>query len=323
MSLHTLAIGSGGVKVFCQLGACKAFFERILDMEEIGIYVGCSIGSVLSTLLACGYTPTEIFSEFLSANVEGLLQMGNMEDMIKHVGVFDHEPIKEYMKELIGRKLHNGDVNFQSFSELTGRDIYILAVNTDQTEKIIFSRKTTPHTPVIEAIIASCSIPFLIQGSEMENSIVIDGAAMDPIGLDIAMRVSRPGGKIYAMFFSGERVAEKILSIYIPERAVMEEILRYWGRTDILKSPEGGKSTLDKILRQGRKVYKCFTEALLENYIFRNVLENQISPEPRDIHLIPLPTFDIVLFSSPEMKVHMYYTGVDTIVGMHKQKYLL
>lgn len=322
--MHTLAIGAGGVKVFCQLGACKAFFERVLEMEEIETYVGCSIGSVLSVLLACGYTPTEIFSEFLSANVEGLLQMGNVEDMIKHIGFFDQEPIKEYMKSLIERKLRNGDVTFETFREITGRDVYILAVNTEQTEKIIFSRKTTPDVPMIEAIIASCSIPFVIQGTEIENSIVVDGAAMDPIGLDIAMRVSQPGGRIYAMFFSGRGVAEKILSIYVPERSSREGILRYWGRTDILRtnSGEGGRSTLDKILRQGRKVYKCFTESLLENYIFRNILENQISESPREIHLIPLPTFDITLFSSPEMKVHMYYTGVDTINELCIQKYL-
>lgn len=320
--MNTLVIGAGGVKVFCQLGACKALFEKILIIEEIETYVGCSIGSVLSVLLACGYSPTEIFSEFLSANVEGLLQMGKVEDMIRYAGVFDHEPIKEYMIQLIRKKLRNGYVDFQTFRELTGRDVYILAVNTDQTEKIIFGRKTTPNVPVIEAIVASCSIPFVIQGTEMENSIVVDGAAMDPIGLDVAMQVSQPGAKIYAMFFSGHVVAEKILSIYITDSLVIAEILRYWDRTNSTRSREGGKNTLDKLLRQGRKVYKCFTEALLENYIFRNILENQISPRPREIHLIPLPLFDMVLFSSPEMKVHMYYTGVDTILGMYNQKYL-
>jgi hypothetical protein len=240
---------------------------------------------------------------------------------------------------MIEKKLTNGVLGFREFYEVTGRDLYIIAVNTDQTEKIIFCRKTTPETPVIEGIIASCSIPFVIQGTELENSIVVDGAAMDPVGLDVAIRVSQEGGRIYCMFFCGRGNAEKFLSLTSHQPILYQGLLGYWGRsleqipgrTDILSSVEkkefraksGGRlSTFDGLLTQGKKVFRCFIESLLENYIFRHILENQISESPRKIRLIPLPTFNVTLFASPEMKVHMYYTGVDVLESMIKEKYL-
>lgn len=306
------------------MGACKVLGDHIRGLDTFGTYVGCSIGSVLAVLFACGYTPTEIFSEGLATNIEGLLQVGNVEDMIRHMGFFDQAPIREYMKTLIEKKVDIPDLGFQKFYEVTGKDLYIVAVNPEQTEKIVFGRSTTPEVPVLEGIIASCSIPFVIQGTDFGSAIVVDGAVMDPLGLDVAVKISPAGGNLYVMFFCGPRLADKFLSLRISERGVRENILTYWGRTDILSpSVKRDSSTLEKLLFRGRSVYKCMSEALLENYLFRIILENQFGTErPRNIHLLPLPIFDITLFSSPEMKVHMYYTGVDVLSTMVKEKYL-
>lgn len=318
--MDTLVLGSGGIKGFCQLGACKAFFEGVVSIEDINVFVGCSVGSILSVMLACGYTPTELLGDFLTMDVEGLLRIGNLEDMIKHAGVFDQEPIRRYLRASVAKKLTNGDLGFREFYEVTGRDLYIVGVNTDQTEKIVFCRKNTPETPVIEGIVASCSIPFVIQGTELENSIVVDGAAMDPVGLDVAIRVSPEGGRIYCIFFCGRGNAEKFLSLASHPSIRYQGLLGFWGRS--LEQTPPGPSTLDALFTRGKKVFRCFIESLLENYIFRHILENQFSELPRKIRLIPLPAFHVSLFASPEMKVHMYYTGVDILEAMIDQKYL-
>jgi hypothetical protein len=65
-------------------------------------------------------------------------------------------------------------------------------------------------------------------------------------------------------------------------------------------------------------------EAMMENYIFRYVLENRMAPPEsrKTIRLLPMPNFESTIFSSPEMKIHMYFTGTDVIKAMIKEKYL-
>lgn len=321
--MNSLVVGSGGIKGFCYLGACKVLLEMV--QEDIDVYIGCSIGAFVTTLLASGYTPTELFSEFLSSGFEDMVQWGTLDDMIKRMGLFDKAPMEEYLQQLLERKLEGRNITYSKFFEMTGKDLYTIAVDTERMEKVVFGKDTHPDTSVVTGVVASCSIPFIIQSTVLGKSMFVDGAAMDPLGLETALAVSEPGGKIYALFFTGTPLATTILSPpRMPSEGSVGEILEYWKRLDVL-TPVYRKDavhSIDRILQQGKRVFRCFMESLMENYVFRYILENQAKDSPRDIVLIPLPNFDLDVLCSPEMKVHMYYTGVDVVSAMAAQKYL-
>ena len=58
-----LVLSGGETKGLAQLGALHYFWENgQLDHQSITHYAGASVGSLISLLLVCGYTPFEIWT---------------------------------------------------------------------------------------------------------------------------------------------------------------------------------------------------------------------------------------------------------------------
>jgi predicted acylesterase/phospholipase RssA len=308
--MNTLIIGSGGVKGFCYLGACKAL-DDLVGLETMGRIVGCSIGSMIGVLLCVGYNPKEIFREFLTVNFEEMLVPGDLKSIIEGVGVFENTKMRDLIWELIRKRIETTTLTFHELYEKTGREFYVVATDMDHMESRVFSPKTTPDTSVVEAVVASCSIPFVVQGCVVDGSFTVDGASVDPVGLEYALE--NPSGIVYCMFFANRPFAEKISEI-----AGIPDVMKMWGDwavESVYRKP------FDKILGVGAKLIQCFTEALTENYILRCVYQNRLSPHPTTIRLIPLPNTGNMLFCDSETKVRMYFTGEDVIESL-PEKYL-
>ena len=60
-----LALGGGGARGIAHIGAIKAFEELGISPQTFG---GSSVGSIIATLLAVGYTGEEIKQIFLKIN---------------------------------------------------------------------------------------------------------------------------------------------------------------------------------------------------------------------------------------------------------------
>lgn len=322
---HTLVLGSGGIKGFCYLGACKELDESLIKIRRFGGIVGCSIGSLIGVLIASGYTPIEIFREFLTTEFDDMLQPGSIDDMIDKGGLFDNSQMKKFLESLVEQKLGRGDLNYREFYETTGVMFHTITTDVENSEVRVLNYHLTPEYSVVEGVIASCSIPFIIQGTVFGDGIIVDGASMDPLGLKIALEYARPGGVITCMFFANRTLSERIFQLY-PECGGMEEVYEYWHRMEMLEpiKRRTAETSINRILTHGKKVFRCFMEAMMENYIFRYVLENRMAPPEsrKTIRLLPMPNFESTIFSSPEMKIHMYFTGTDVIKAMIKEKYL-
>jgi predicted acylesterase/phospholipase RssA len=309
--MDTLVIGSGGVKGFCHLGACKELDEKI-GLGGMGRIIGCSIGSMIGVLLCAGYNPKEIFREFLTINFEEMLVPGDFRTMLDRVGVFNNSNMRTLISDLVERKLGVRDYTFSEFHRLTGREFYVITTDTDHAEVRVFGTRESPAASVIDSVIASCSIPFVIQGAVIDGNFIVDGGSMDPMGLEYALQHSV--GDIYCMFFAVRGFAERVARYEgIPE------ILAKW---DEVTSGGRGSLPVEKVLGVGAKLIQCFTESLAENYVFRCIYQNKLSAYPKHVHLIPLPNFGNMLFCDSEMKVKMYFTGADVIKSI-PERYLL
>ena len=63
-----LALAGGGVKGASHIGVIKALQENGIEIDCVG---GTSIGSIVSSLFAMGYTTEEIIQIFFENNNEG------------------------------------------------------------------------------------------------------------------------------------------------------------------------------------------------------------------------------------------------------------
>jgi predicted acylesterase/phospholipase RssA len=314
----TLVLGSGGIKGFAFLGVCKVLEERGL-LTTVKNYIGCSIGSIICFLLACGLTCSELLGEFINKDFEDILKDGLViEDMISKMGVFNKNTLRKFINEIIAKKMGVEDaekLTFKDLSELTDKNFYCVTTDLDGYSTKVYGPQMTPEEQCIEAVLASCSIPFIFQGTEIPNGFLVDGAITDPVGLRIAFQVSQNRSNIYCSFFTFKPLAIQILDKMLGR--VSERMEGVWDSVadkyppplEHSKAKESG--IIVNILSHGHRLYQSITESLVENYIFRHIFENELSGNPRKLILIPLPNFNANVSATPESKVHMYFSGGD------------
>jgi hypothetical protein len=315
----TLSIGSGGMKGFSYLGLCK-FLERQGVLLSIGVYVGCSVGSLICLALLCGCLVSDLLKEFLTKGFEELVEQSTLEEMICRVGFYDKKKLKEYLIKFINLHLNITDgeaLTFEQLKELTGKELYTISANIDTYELKVYGPKPTPNDICVDAVVASCSIPFVFQGTEIPEGFLVDGALMDPVGLKTAFRYSRPGARIFSSFFSFKPTSISILRTLQHKAFDEESVAAFWDRADQyypqppLHNQASGSGFVTNLLSHGQRLYRSFMESLVENYVYRHVYENQLNDIPYLLRLFPLPNLNAGLYTTAEAKVQMYFTGLD------------
>ena len=318
-SYDTLSIGSGGMKGFSYLGLCK-FLEKQRILPTIGVYVGCSVGSLICLSLLCGCLVSDLLKEFLTKDFEELVEGSTIEDMISRVGLYDKRKLRDYVVKFIERHLGITDaesLTFEQLKDLTGKELYTISANIDTYELKVYGPKPTPHDICVDAVVASCSIPFVFQGTEVPEGFLVDGALMDPVGLKAAFQYSKPGARIFSSFFSFKPTTLSVLRTLQGPSFDEKTITQFWDRADqSYPQPLGhaqatGSGIVTNLFSHGQRLYRSFMESLVENYVYRYIYENQTSDVPYLLHLFPMPNFNAGLYSTAEAKVQMYFTGVD------------
>lgn len=315
----TLSIGSGGIKGFSYLGFCK-FLEKQGILGSVGVYVGCSVGALICLSLLCGSAVSDLIREFLTTGFDELVEQSSIEDMISRVGFYDKRKLKEYVVQFIERQLNITDaesLTFRQLKDLTGKELYTISANIDTYELKVYGPTPTPHERCVDAVVASCSIPFVFQGTEIPEGFLVDGALMDPVGLKVVFQYSRRGARVFSSFFSFKPTSVSILRSLQGTAFNDRVISDFWDRVDqSYPQPLGhiqasGSGIVTNLLSHGQRLYRSFMESLVENYVYRHIYENKTRDVSYTLYLFPMPNFNAGLYSTAEAKVEMYFTGLD------------
>lgn len=303
-----IVIGSGGIKGFLYIGALKALADNGL-LREYRHFFGCSVGSLICLFLACSLSPAEILEIFLTKKFEDVMVFGSWDSIVSGAGVFDNGVMKEHLNSILCNRLNIAnamDLSFRQLYEMTGNEFYSITVDTDNTRVKTYGTRCTPDISVVSAVVASCSIPFVIQGTTIGDNFSVDGAVMDPIGLQVAFEYLPPKSTIQCLFLANPLTAKKFGYDY--------------QHTDVVKStspprrkpaPQMGLAT--NFLSHAQRVFRCFMESLVENYIYRYMYENVARGLEMDIHLFPLPNLYVSLSCDADTQAKMYFLGMDTV----------
>lgn len=185
LGVENLAFSSGSVMGVAFLAALKKF-----NLKGIKRVAGVSIGALMALCLAIGYKYEEIEAKVEEVYKKGLSYMMELSvwDTHKVVGNFiksacsrngyvylsKGERLRNFIKELIVEKLGEGAENI-TFGELErSQDVnrtdasplpklYTHAVDLRKHENIVHSAETTPDMKVLDAVLASMSIPGLFK----------------------------------------------------------------------------------------------------------------------------------------------------------------
>lgn len=141
-----IALSGGGAKGFAHLGAIRALEDFGLIPEIIS---GTSAGALAGVLYADGYMPEEIISFFSGREFKEFAEL-----QVPKAGIFNTGGFRKFLKKYLRAK---------TFENLK-IPLVVIATDLDDGLSVAFS-----EGPLIEPIVASCSIPIIF------NPVVING----------------------------------------------------------------------------------------------------------------------------------------------------
>ena len=162
-----LALGAGGAK-----GLCHIAFLKVLD--ELGVkpavIAGTSIGAIIGGFYAAGLSAADLEQKIQQIGVIDISKMALDFSLFSNSAILKGKGVEEFLQRLIPAR---------TFEEL---DIPLKVVATDfwnRTEVVFTSGD------LISAIRASMALPGIFEPSVINDTVLIDGGAVNPLPYDL------------------------------------------------------------------------------------------------------------------------------------------
>ncbi|MBE6038538.1 MAG: hypothetical protein E7218_04965 [Anaerofustis stercorihominis] len=175
-----IAFAGGGGRGYAHIGAIKALEEN--NIPKANVVSGVSVGSIIGSAYALGYSSDEIYEYAKEINLEsfsyrnllGIDKFTKLLDKDTRSRFFsisrDSEMIEKIMTEFYGEK---------SFSD-TLIPFYTSAVDLKTGAEVVFSEGNLP-----QACRASSSVPGVFTPTEIGNMLLVDGGVLNNMPADI------------------------------------------------------------------------------------------------------------------------------------------
>jgi len=161
-----LALGGGGAR-----GLCHIQFIQVL--EELGIKTsvisGTSMGAIIGAMYASGFSSDDMCR---LVDTIGIKEIGKMIDfnILADSSILKGKGIEEFLEE---------NIPVSTFEELQ-IPLKIVATDYWRQKQVVLS-----SGPLIPAIRASISLPGLFEPIKMDNVVMIDGGAVNPVPYNV------------------------------------------------------------------------------------------------------------------------------------------
>lgn len=171
---YTCIFGGGAIRGISYVGALKALDELGVKIQTLA---GSSVGSIIASLLAVGYTTDEIYEIIIGVNFDLFrdIHFG----FGKTFALSKGEVFLEWLREVIEKKFYGenykkGENPTVKFKDLE-KDLVIITTDLTNFKCKEFSKQETPDFEVATAIRISSSMPGLMSPIKYEDLELVDG----------------------------------------------------------------------------------------------------------------------------------------------------
>jgi NTE family protein len=176
-----LVIGAGSVKCAAALGLWKVLEEEDIHFDMI---VGCSGGSLYAAAMSMGFSLQECIDSTKKLWNRSITQQRNwralasvvLPDLLKfdyRFGMMSDGPMLKSFRSVFGDK---------TFAD-TKTPLYVMATDFETGESI-----AQHEGRLVDALRASVAIPFIWSAWKHDGRLLIDGAASNPLPVDVPIR---------------------------------------------------------------------------------------------------------------------------------------
>ncbi|MDH3475390.1 MAG: patatin-like phospholipase family protein [Rhodospirillales bacterium] len=181
---RNLVFEGGGVKGIAYVGATEVLGRKgvLKDIVRVG---GTSAGAINAVLYAAGFSNAEQKKILSELDFEAFMDdsFGLLRDakrLIEDFGWHKGEFFREWVGDLIKRKLGSANATFRDFRQAGRPDLYLYGTNLSTGFGEVFSAEHTPTMRVLDAVRVSMSLPlFFAAVRNFRGDVYVDGGLLN------------------------------------------------------------------------------------------------------------------------------------------------
>ena len=293
-----LCLSSGGVKGLSQLGALT-IFEMNGYLKDVKSYAGCSIGSIISLLLACGWKPLELYRRAVKIKLFNGMSDISIETLKTKHGLISNDLLRQELETLVIEKKGK----LPTFLDFHNEGIYLGFSICDRRSKTgkKLDYLSYPLLSVSEAALMSSNMPVIFPPMEFDGMKIVDGALSNPFPIDY---LDNQRDKILGISVYGDDGDESLFNalsgyLMMPIEEIQRRItIQASSKVDILEMTVKDISVMDLQASFDAKDDMFFTG--LENAkLMARVLDKKRRRERRHKHKVNPPSQNKVNETNP------------------------
>jgi predicted acylesterase/phospholipase RssA len=170
--LKNIIFPGGGFKGWAYIGTIRALNE-IIDFKNIEQVIGTSIGSLFALCYILRIEWSYLLDFVMNLDFKEMIDI-DIDNILTNQSLLHGKKYYEIIKEIISTKVKY-DITFIELHGINPILFTVNAFNITKSKDDYFNYVTTPNLKIIDAIMASSSIPLVFPAYKINNNYYYDG----------------------------------------------------------------------------------------------------------------------------------------------------
>lgn len=170
--IKNIIFSGGGLKGWAYIGTMRAL-EEYVKLNDIKTVSGTSIGSVFGLFYVIGIKWEFLLDFFMNLDFKSMIDI-DIDNILINQSVMKGNKYKKAIQEIMSTKI-DPNLTFMDLHKYSKILYSVTSLNISNCKVEYFNYLTTPDVKVIDAILASSSLPFLFPAYKIKDNYYYDG----------------------------------------------------------------------------------------------------------------------------------------------------
>jgi NTE family protein len=170
--IKNIIFSGGGLKGWAYIGTMRAL-EEYVKLNDIKTVSGTSIGSVFGLFYVIGIKWEFLLDFFMNLDFKSMIDI-DIDNILINQSVMKGNKYKKAIQEIMSTKI-DPNLTFMDLHKYSKILYSVTSLNISNCKVEYFNYLTTPDVKVIDAILASSSLPFLFPAYKIKDKYYYDG----------------------------------------------------------------------------------------------------------------------------------------------------
>jgi len=170
--IKNIIFSGGGLKGWAYIGTMRAL-EEYIKLNDIKTVSGTSIGSVFGLFYVIGIKWEFLLDFFMNLDFKSMIDI-DIDNILINQSVMKGNKYKKAIQEIMSTKI-DPNLTFMDLHKYSKILYSVTSLNISNCKVEYFNYLTTPDVKVIDAILASSSLPFLFPAYKIKDKYYYDG----------------------------------------------------------------------------------------------------------------------------------------------------